>query len=83
MTPKEKAKELIDKFTVHTKVFHQEIGWEEYMDSAKCPTWMLQQCRKKIVYTGTIGQKLEPKSEQQNSHICKQMLNNLVNNIQS
>ena len=35
MTPKEKAKELIDKFTVHTKVFHQEIGWEEYMDSAK------------------------------------------------
>ena len=35
MTPKEKAKELIDKFVVHTKVFHQGNGWEEYIDSAK------------------------------------------------
>jgi len=35
MAPQEKAEQLIEKFIVHTKVFHQEIGWEEYRDSAK------------------------------------------------
>ena len=35
MTPKEKAEELINKFIPHTKVFHEVLGWEEYIDSAK------------------------------------------------
>ena len=35
MTPKEKAKELVDNFTPHTRVFHEVLGWEDYLDSAK------------------------------------------------
>jgi hypothetical protein len=35
MTPKEKAKELVDKFIPHTRVFHEVLGWEDYFDSAK------------------------------------------------
>ena len=35
MTPKEKAQELINKFIPHTKVFHEVLGWEDYLDSAK------------------------------------------------
>jgi hypothetical protein len=35
MTPKEKADELVNKFISHTKVFHEHLGWEDYLDSAK------------------------------------------------
>ena len=35
MTPKEKARELVDKFIAHTRVFHETLGWEDYIDSAK------------------------------------------------
>jgi hypothetical protein len=35
MTPKEKAKELVDKYIPHTRVFHEVLGWEDYIDSAK------------------------------------------------
>ena len=35
MTPKEKAEELVDKFIEHTRVFHEVLGWEDYIDSAK------------------------------------------------
>lgn len=35
MTPKEKARELVNKFTEHTRVFHEHLGWEDYLDSAK------------------------------------------------
>ena len=35
MTPKEKAKELLNKFIPHTRVFHEVLGWEDYIDSAK------------------------------------------------
>ena len=35
MTPKEKAKELINKFIPHTRVFNEVLGWEDYIDSAK------------------------------------------------
>jgi len=35
MTPKEKAKELVDKFIVHTRVYHEVLGWEDYIESAK------------------------------------------------
>ena len=35
MTPKEKAQELVDKFIPHTRVFHEVLGWEDYIDSAK------------------------------------------------
>ena len=35
MIAKEKAEELINKFIPHTKVFHEVLGWEEYIDSAK------------------------------------------------
>lgn len=34
-TAKEKAKELIEKFIPHTRVFHEVLGWEDYIDSAK------------------------------------------------
>lgn len=34
MTPQEKAKELVEKFIPHTRVFHEELGWEDYIDSA-------------------------------------------------
>ncbi len=35
MTPKEKKEELINKFIPHTLVFHEVLGWVEYIDSAK------------------------------------------------
>ena len=35
MTPKEKAKELVEKFIPYTRVFHEVLGWEDYIDSAK------------------------------------------------
>jgi hypothetical protein len=35
MTPKEKAKDLVNKFTPHTKVFHEHLGWVNYLDSTK------------------------------------------------
>jgi len=35
MTPEEKAKELVNKFISHTRVFHEVLGWEDYIDSAK------------------------------------------------
>ena len=35
MTPKDKAEELINKFVEHTKVYHEVLGWEDYIDSAK------------------------------------------------
>jgi len=35
MTPKEKAIELVNKFIPHTRVFHEVLGWEDYIDSAK------------------------------------------------
>ena len=35
MTSKEKAEELINKFIPHTRVFHEVLGWEDYIDSAK------------------------------------------------
>jgi hypothetical protein len=35
MTPKDKAKELVDKFIVHTRVYHEVLGWEDYIESAK------------------------------------------------
>ena len=35
MTPKEKAQDLVDKFIAHTRVFHETLGWEDYIDSAK------------------------------------------------
>lgn len=30
-----KAKELVEKFIEHTRVYHEVIGWEDYIDSAK------------------------------------------------
>jgi|688.fasta_scaffold08696_5 hypothetical protein len=35
MTPKDKAQELVDKFIVHTRVYHEVLGWEDYIESAK------------------------------------------------
>ncbi len=35
MTSKEKSDELVNKFISHTKVFHEHLGWEDYLDSAK------------------------------------------------
>ena len=35
MTSKDKAEELVNKFIPHTKVFHEILGWEDYIDSAK------------------------------------------------
>jgi hypothetical protein len=35
MTPKQKAKELLDNFIPHTRVYHEVLGWEDYIDSAK------------------------------------------------
>ena len=31
----QKAEELINKFVEHTKVYHEVLGWEDYIDSAK------------------------------------------------
>jgi hypothetical protein len=35
MRPKEKAKELIDKFSTRLKVFYELEGWLEHVDSSK------------------------------------------------
>ncbi len=35
MTSKERAKDLVNKFTPHTKVFHEHLGWVNYLDSDK------------------------------------------------
>jgi hypothetical protein len=35
LLPKEKAEELVNKFISHTRVFHEVLGWEDYIDSAK------------------------------------------------
>jgi hypothetical protein len=35
MTPKEKAKDLIDKFSTRLKVLHELEGWVEHLDSSK------------------------------------------------
>ena len=35
MTPKEKAKELVEKFIPYTRVFYEVLGWEDDVDSAK------------------------------------------------
>jgi hypothetical protein len=35
MTPEEKAKELVEKFLSPTKVYHEHLGWVNYLDSAK------------------------------------------------
>jgi hypothetical protein len=34
-SPEEKAEELVNKFISHTRVFHEVLGWEDYIDSAK------------------------------------------------
>lgn len=34
-SPKEKAKELVEKFLSPTKVYHEHLGWVNYLDSAK------------------------------------------------
>ena len=34
-SPKEKAEELVEKFISHTKVYHEHLGWVNYLDSAK------------------------------------------------
>jgi hypothetical protein len=36
MTPKEKAKELIDKCIPHTRLFFNDLGWTDCLDAAKC-----------------------------------------------
>jgi hypothetical protein len=33
--PKEKADELVKKFIAPTKVYHEHLGWVNYLDSAK------------------------------------------------
>ena len=35
MTPKEKAKDLIDKFSTRLKVLHELEGWVIHIDSSK------------------------------------------------
>jgi hypothetical protein len=35
MTPKEKAKDLIDKFSTRLKVLNELEGWVEHIDSSK------------------------------------------------
>ena len=35
MTPKEKARELVDKFLPHTLVLNKDTGWLEGKDDAK------------------------------------------------
>ena len=35
MTPKEKAEELIKKFTFNTRCFSETKGWEDYLYDAK------------------------------------------------
>jgi hypothetical protein len=34
-TPKDKAKDLIDKFSTRLKVLHELEGWVEHLDSSK------------------------------------------------
>ena len=35
MTPKEKAKELVNKFIRPTRLYDEILGWEDYIPSAK------------------------------------------------
>ena len=35
MTPKEKAESLIDRFIPNTRIWNDEKGWEDCMESAK------------------------------------------------
>ena len=35
MTPKEKAQELVKKFTEHTRIFDSQFGWHDNIESAK------------------------------------------------
>lgn len=35
LTPKQKADELIDKFSIRLKLFDELEGWVEYIDSSK------------------------------------------------
>jgi hypothetical protein len=35
MTPKEKAIELVKKFTEHTRIFDSQFGWHDNIESAK------------------------------------------------
>jgi hypothetical protein len=35
MTPKEKAEELVNQFLTHTRVYNDEFGWEDDIESAK------------------------------------------------
>jgi Mn-dependent DtxR family transcriptional regulator len=40
-TPKEKAKELFDKFTIYTKFLDEFKGWIEHSDSSKAKQFAL------------------------------------------
>jgi hypothetical protein len=40
-TPKEKAVELINKFTIRTKFLDEFEGWKEYIDSTKAKQFSL------------------------------------------
>jgi hypothetical protein len=40
-TPKEKAVELINKFTIRTKFLDEFKGWVEYIDSSKAKQFAL------------------------------------------
>lgn len=35
MEPEERAFKMIEQFIPHTRVFHEVLGWEDYIDSAK------------------------------------------------
>ena len=41
LTPKEKAKELKDKFSVHLRFFDQYSGWVDYTDSSHAKQFAL------------------------------------------
>jgi hypothetical protein len=40
-TPKEKAKELKDKFSVHLRFFDENSGWVDYTDSSHAKQFAL------------------------------------------
>ena len=41
MTPKEKARELFNKFTIRTKLFDEFEGWKERIDLSKAKQFAL------------------------------------------
>jgi hypothetical protein len=41
LTPKEKAKELKDKFSVHLRFFDEYSGWVDYTDSSHAKQFAL------------------------------------------